>query len=584
MANLIILNGHFWKLAKKKKIMSVYVNLINKVLQAVKDGQDTSRYVSTIADMMDAFLYIPEFFELPYEIIAESFKKSDHEFTKVELLYIVESMAYKFKLSTDQAVPPIKAAPEKMNGDRVVQIIGEYVNWEPNPQAPLAEPPYSSEIPPLIYELIKSRQDRRLKKVSKQSTAEFEQVKKQSLELQAQIAKMGNGPQEIESKTEKELSELAKQHQTAMDNKAEELNALTEDVAEVQRRLQQVISENVHQSQMRETAEKNKVILSDLNSRLATELDSLHDLIASLSGGKTSQELREEKAQKEKEELERKMHEIPKVMERKFTIPAKPTTIAPIYGPKDKTKLPKKIKTIFDAIALNDIAAVRSMLEKSPRLARELGDNRTTPLHEACKKKAAEIVQELIAHGADVNAKDMWSMTPLHYAGITTNETTIAILIDNKADRSIKNRNGLTALDLIEDRDKSRQQLFSDVENGDKKGIAAILKKWPDMVHYNFNNGMTPMHLAAAYEKPDVMELLLQWGANINIQDDNKETPFHYACKYGKDISIQFLIDHGADCHALNNNERMPFDFYSDDEGEKPEEKKKPDTNEEGID
>ena len=46
-----------------------------------------------------------------------------------------------------------------------------------------------------------------------------------------------------------------------------------------------------------------------------------------------------------------------------------------------------------------------------------------TPLHIACRYNSADVVQLLVASGADLNATDAKGKTPLHYAtrrGFTT--------------------------------------------------------------------------------------------------------------------------------------------------------------------
>lgn len=561
--------------------MSVFVNIINKCLEADKNGQDVSHYISTFADMMDDFLHIPEFMNLPDSILFEAIKTTKYLFSKMEMLYLVECVAYKYKRATSQAIQPIRDAPDEIPGEYIISTIEGYSNWGENPKAEIPEPVNSPEVPPLIYELIKSRQERRISRIIE---AQQEQVTKLTEERQEAIKTLKEVDAEKQKCNEElteNLKELEKAHKDVMSQKSDKLNQLTEDIAEAQRRIGQNITVDDHKNQMKETAAHNKEILADLNQRIQVEVDNLTDLMAIVNGGKTSQQLREEKEQKEKEELERKLHEVPELLKTKFTLPAKPITIRNIYGPKE-TKLPKNIKTIFDAIALEDRDAIHSMLEKRPNLAKELGANRTTPLHEAAKHRMADIAELLIQNGADVNAKDISMMTPLHYAGITGDEKIVAVLIENHAVQSMKNKKGQNVLDLVQDRDTSRQKLFTFCEKGEKKGIVDILKKWPDMVSYNFGKGTGPMHLAAAYGQPEVMELLQQWGAHIETKDDTQETPLHYACRYRKDNAIQYLIDHGANYHALSSMNMMPFDLYPEkepvitEEEEKEEEEEKP--------
>ncbi len=74
------------------------------------------------------------------------------------------------------------------------------------------------------------------------------------------------------------------------------------------------------------------------------------------------------------------------------------------------------------------------------------------------------MVKYLLGHGANVNAKDSMShWTPLHSAVFKKNKKICALLIEFKADMSMEDGGGSTALDLA--------------ETLDAKEIIAFLKK-----------------------------------------------------------------------------------------------------------
>ena len=71
-----------------------------------------------------------------------------------------------------------------------------------------------------------------------------------------------------------------------------------------------------------------------------------------------------------------------------------------------------------------------------------------------------EVVELLIAKGADVNAKDMFGKTPLHHAAGYGRKEIVELLIAKGADVNAKGKYGITPLDLA-----------------DNKEIAALLRK-----------------------------------------------------------------------------------------------------------
>ena len=75
----------------------------------------------------------------------------------------------------------------------------------------------------------------------------------------------------------------------------------------------------------------------------------------------------------------------------------------------------------------------------------------STPLHQAANDGHKEIVELLIANGADVNAKDFDGFAPLHYAAwFGGNTETVVLLIAAGADVNVKNKGGVTPLSLAE--------------------------------------------------------------------------------------------------------------------------------------
>jgi len=73
--------------------------------------------------------------------------------------------------------------------------------------------------------------------------------------------------------------------------------------------------------------------------------------------------------------------------------------------------------------------------------------NGMTPLHFACQKGLADVVEVLATNtGCDVNVKDNESMTPLHYAAQRGSDEIIVSLIKHGAQPNVKKKNGWTPL------------------------------------------------------------------------------------------------------------------------------------------
>jgi|JI10StandDraft_1071094.scaffolds.fasta_scaffold824477_2 ankyrin repeat protein len=68
------------------------------------------------------------------------------------------------------------------------------------------------------------------------------------------------------------------------------------------------------------------------------------------------------------------------------------------------------------------------------------------PIHSACAISAYDLVELLIMHGANVNAKQMQSITPLHTAAHNGQTELSKLLIENGAEINAKTDQGHTAL------------------------------------------------------------------------------------------------------------------------------------------
>lgn len=82
-----------------------------------------------------------------------------------------------------------------------------------------------------------------------------------------------------------------------------------------------------------------------------------------------------------------------------------------------------------------DTALIRARLEGgAPPDAVVVGRPGATPLHRVAEQGAAEAAEVLLAHHADVDARDSDGHTPLWYAVVSMGEAAVRTLIDAGAD------------------------------------------------------------------------------------------------------------------------------------------------------
>lgn len=124
-----------------------------------------------------------------------------------------------------------------------------------------------------------------------------------------------------------------------------------------------------------------------------------------------------------------------------------------------------------------------------------------TPLHFAAQAGQKDIVEFLIAKGADVNAETIKGETPLQFAADNDHKEVVELLIEKGADVSL-NRSGETPLHTA-------------AANGHKEVAELLIAKGADVNAKN-NDGQTPTDLAVTRNRKEIVELLLEKGATIS--------------------------------------------------------------------
>ncbi|XP_049764090.1 poly [ADP-ribose] polymerase tankyrase isoform X3 [Schistocerca cancellata] len=191
------------------------------------------------------------------------------------------------------------------------------------------------------------------------------------------------------------------------------------------------------------------------------------------------------------------------------------------------------------AAGYNRVAVVEYLLAHGADVhAKDKGG--LVPLHNACSYGHYEVTELLVKHGASVNVADLWKFTPLHEAAAKGKYDIVRLLLKHGADASKKNRDGATPLDLVREGDQDVADLLrgnAALLDAAKKGNLARVQRLVSSENINCRDAQgrnsTPLHLAAGYNNLEVAEFLLDHGADVNAQDKGGLIPLHNASSYG---------------------------------------------------
>ncbi|MBN2315392.1 MAG: ankyrin repeat domain-containing protein [Sedimentisphaerales bacterium] len=258
----------------------------------------------------------------------------------------------------------------------------------------------------------------------------------------------------------------------------------------------------------------------------------------------------------------------------------------------------KEPSTIYLAAYLGDLNKVKNFIKEGAAI-NEKGPADGTVLHFAAAGGQKEVMEFLLAQGADIHARAIEDMTPLHIAVLCSNDKdVIELLIDKGADvNAYANMGGEMRTSVLgmwfaqcvmqalgsaaEEEDNSDEYMKAQVtmfwnseitqlllSKGAKigggmwlsiaamMGISEIVGLAIDQgadVNSKGWEGSTLLHNAASSGQKELVERLLAKGADVNARNKNGQTPLHEAAEQGYGDVAQSLISKGADINAKSN-------------------------------
>lgn len=164
-------------------------------------------------------------------------------------------------------------------------------------------------------------------------------------------------------------------------------------------------------------------------------------------------------------------------------------------------------KLLVEAAAKGDLDTVVKLLRNGVSVDAEeynkalfyASKNYMTPLQMAAANGYIKCLEVLIAHGADVNAKDRFDVTAVHMAAEKGNLSCLKALLNASADCSHPTKYSKTGC-------------------------------YTAVPHLG---GTTPLHLAAACNNINCVKELIQYGADYNAVDERGRTSLYIAAQFG---------------------------------------------------
>jgi ankyrin repeat protein len=141
-------------------------------------------------------------------------------------------------------------------------------------------------------------------------------------------------------------------------------------------------------------------------------------------------------------------------------------------------------------------------------------------LEQAVLKGWPDMVEMLLANGADFKTRFSSGSTSLHDAALKGYDGIVTVLLAKGADVNIRNASGATPL-------------HDAALNGKASAVAILIEHGADINARETESGTTALYAAASLGRDDVAALLLEKGADPNICSKNGASPLHAALAGG---------------------------------------------------
>jgi hypothetical protein len=194
---------------------------------------------------------------------------------------------------------------------------------------------------------------------------------------------------------------------------------------------------------------------------------------------------------------------------------------------------------------------------ESPTVAVMVGDiaimEYAQPLSNAVSKEDFDEVKDLVAKGANVNAKDKnyGNSTALHVAVENGNAEIAKFLLDMGA--------------KINARDKNRRTPLMSIDGDTPPELVRMLLDHRAKVNAFDAERNTALIIAAQYENAETLRVLLDAGASLDAQNNEGKTALMLAAENDCYANVEALIEAGADVNLRDKEGKTALDL-SDDE------------------
>ena len=196
------------------------------------------------------------------------------------------------------------------------------------------------------------------------------------------------------------------------------------------------------------------------------------------------------------------------------------------------------------AVQRMDRAAIRHLIDSRTDVNATQPDG-TTALHWAAYHDDVELVNRLLAKGANVRVANRYGVTPLSLACTNGNAAMVERFLEAGADPNASLPGGET-------------MLMTAARTGKVDAVRVLIARGADVHAKEPRRGQTALMWAAADGHVQVIEELIKAGADFRTPLDSGYTPLLFAVRQGHIGAVKALLNAGVDVNGVVQVTRPP--------------------------
>lgn len=193
-------------------------------------------------------------------------------------------------------------------------------------------------------------------------------------------------------------------------------------------------------------------------------------------------------------------------------------------------------RRLFDAVRMGDETTVATLIGNGVDVNATDIDS-SSPLHWAVEANEIGLTRILLEAGADPAAMTRYKITPMALAASQGNAAIIGLLLDAGVDPNSTSHEGQTAL-------------MSAALNGRPEAIQLLVDRGAVVDAREPLHGQTALMWAAGEGNAEAIDVLVEAGADVNGASDGGFTPLLFAILDDQLEAAHALLEHGADANV----------------------------------